>query len=83
MDNWVTDKSLYHPAIAPSFSGALFKRASMPKPVRDPITPDNRRGVIAFGKQFLCLKLTEGTVEATVRFDGRSNLRQIAERTMH
>jgi hypothetical protein len=45
--------------------------------------PDYGRGVPPFRKQLLCLKLTEGAVEAAIRIDHRSNLRQVVERTMH
>ena len=45
--------------------------------------PDNGGGILPIWKQFQCLKLTEGTVEAAVGIDRRSNLRQVVERTMH
>ena len=35
--------------------------------------PDNGGGILPIWKQFLCLKLTEGAVEAAIGFDGRSN----------
>src|SRR6185503_13527535 len=83
IDNRVADESFQPPRHRLFFQGRLIQTGLDTKTRARSNHADDRRGVLTFRKQFLCLKLTERAVETAIGFDHRSNLRQVIERTMH